>query len=187
MHRILLMGTALFAAGAVSLSAQQPATPAATAAAQAAVQPRTVVILPGTKESAFSTIQGNALTSANGQLAGAIVRLRDARLGRIVDTQVTDRYGFFAFRRVDPGSYVVELMGNDHRVVAASEMITVNAGDAVSAVVRLPTEVQTLAAMLGHDAQRAAIVSAAAAAAGVLARTVATTPSSGGLVDISPR
>ena len=36
---------------------------------------------------AVTSIQGNALDSANTQLANAVVRLRDARFGRIVDTR----------------------------------------------------------------------------------------------------
>jgi hypothetical protein len=187
MYRFLLAGAAIFAIGAVSMSAQQPATALGKAAAKAAIQRGvTPNILPGTQESAFTTIQGNALSSTNGQLANSIVRLRDARLGRIVDSQVTDRSGLFAFRAVDPGNYVVELVGNDQTVLAASQVLSVNAGDAVSAVVRLPFRIPPFAGLLGHSVPQAATVSSAAAASGVLAEDVATT-SSQPLVDISPR
>src|SRR5207248_1946621 len=42
-----------------------------------------------------TVIQGNALSSTNGQLSHVIVRLRDARYGRIVETQLTDDSGMF--------------------------------------------------------------------------------------------
>jgi hypothetical protein len=194
MHRILIAAAALVAVGSMSvseLSAQAPATAAAKAAARRAI-PRGVTpsILPGTQESAFTVIQGNALSSSNGQLANSIVRLRDARLGRIVDSQVTDRSGLFAFRTVDPGSYVVELVGNDQTVLAASQVLNVNAGQVVSAVVRLPFRIPPFAGVFGHGAgeatatipSAAAMVTSVAADAGVLAQNVVTTTP-----DISPR
>ena len=186
MYRLLLAGAAVFAVTSASLSAQRPATPAAKAAARASVQRgATPTMLPGTPESAFTTIQGNALTATNGQLANSIVRLRDARLGRIVDTQVTDQSGLFAFHGIDPGNYVVELVGNDQTVLAASQLLSVNAGDAVSAIVRLPFRVPPFAGLLGHSAPQAASIATAAAASGVLAENVVT-PAAAGLASAAP-
>src|ERR1043166_4085057 len=45
---------------------------------------------PGARANVLTTIQGNALTSTNGPLAAAVVRLRDARTGKVVDVQTTD-------------------------------------------------------------------------------------------------
>ncbi len=93
-----------------------------------------------TRVRAYSTtIQGNALTSTNGQLANTLVRLRDARYGRVVETQMTDKSGLFAFHDVEPGSYIVEIVSSDQSaVLAASEILNVDAGDVASAVVKLP-------------------------------------------------
>src|SRR3954467_7922406 len=66
---------------------------------------------------AFGLIQGNALDSTNGQLANATVRLRDARFGRILGAQLTDHSGLFTFKGLDPGSYIVEMMGNEDTVL----------------------------------------------------------------------
>ena len=190
MHRITIVAIVVFTASAIGVSAQGPAASAARAAARRAIQGGvTPTILPGTQESAFTVIQGNALSSSNGHLANSVVRLRDARLGRIVDSQVTDRSGLFAFRAVDPGNYVVELIGNDQTVMAASQVLSVNAGDAVSAVVRLPFRIPPFAGVFGHGVgeagatipSAAAAVASAAADAGVLTQSVVTTP------DISPR
>jgi Carboxypeptidase regulatory-like domain len=120
----------------------------------------------------FSTIQGNALTATNTPLANVTVRLRDARFGRIVDTRVTDQSGLFAFRDVEPGSYVVEVMASDKTsVLAASQLLNVNAGDAVSALVKLPFRLPPFAGLVGNAATptSAAAVLAEAASSSVLA------------------
>ena len=136
-------------------------------------------IIAGTSNEVFSNIQGNALTSTNGMLTDATVRLRDARFGRIVDVTVTDKAGVFVFRQVSPGTYVIELVGADGSVLAASQLLDVNAGDAVSAVVKLPFRMPFVGA-LGNKASTAAIITATAAASGVLATRVVGT-------DVSPR
>src|SRR3989442_12823955 len=123
--------------------AQEPGRPIAAPASRTAVSPTNPTtsarrLLPGTRPNVFTTIQGNALSASNGGLPNVSVRLRDARFGHIVDSQVTDKSGLFAFRTVDPGSYIVELMGTDNAVIAASPMLNVTAGETVSAVVKLP-------------------------------------------------
>jgi len=138
-------------------------------AAGAQQQPK---LLPGTRPGAFATIQGNALTSTNGHLSDSLVRLRDARYGRIVGYQITDKAGLFAFRSVDPGIYLVEIMGPDQSVLAASELLTVNAGDTVTAVVKLPFQIAPLAGPVATTS-KAAVVTTAAAAIGVLSTLVA--------------
>jgi len=97
----------------------------------------------------------------------------------VIDTTTTDRSGLFAFRTVDPGSYIVEVMGNDQSVLAASQLISVNSGDAVTAIVKLPFRIPPFAGLLGNSAPSAAAVTAEAAASGVLATTVAGEPASG--------
>ncbi len=66
----------------------------------------------GLRKQRFATIQGNALDSRRGILPDSPVRLRDARSGRIIGAQRTDKSGQFEFRAVDPGSYIVELLGS---------------------------------------------------------------------------
>ena len=139
--------------------------------------PRVPQVLPGTPPQAFGTVQGTALSSSNGGLANTLVRLRDARTGTIVDMQVTDKTGLFAFRLADPGNYVVEIMGPDKEtVLAASPLLTVRAGEIVSAVVRLPFGLGPVSAAAGHAASKAAAVIAAAAASSILAATVSGAP-----------
>ena len=134
MTRALSLGLC-FATWAAVASAQTSATPARRAPVRPAAPGATA--LPGTPESAFAVIQGNVLDSTSSVMPGALVRLRDARLGRIVNTQLTDRAGLFQFRGVDPGSYIVELLAKD-TVLAACQLISVNAGEAISADAKQP-------------------------------------------------
>ena len=158
-------------------SAQQTAPATASEITRAARGPSATTrelakVLPGTRADALTTIQGNALSASDTALSKQIVRLRDARFGRIVDTTRTDESGLFAFRSLDPGSYIVELVGPDQTVVAASQIININAGESVSALVKLPFSGPPLAGVFGHSSS-ALIVTATAAAAGVLAVGVA--------------
>ena len=150
-------------AGSASIGAQQP-------------KPVNTSLL-ATKAGVFSTIQGTALNWTNGAMPNTVVRLRDARLGRVVDTVTTDREGAFVFRALDPGSYVVEMMGpaND-AVVAATPIINVSSGQSVSALLKLPFRIPPLGGILGHSLPSALAVTSAAAAAGVLAKSVVGAP-----------
>jgi hypothetical protein len=147
----------LVAFGTAHMSAQAPSRAAAK--------------LPPLTRSRLTTIQGNALNSTNGALPDTIVRLRDARLGRIVDSQVSDKSGLFVFKNVDPGNYIVEMLGHDQTVLAASQILSVNAGEAASAVVKLPFSVPMFAGVLGNSTSSAAAVTAEAAASSILAVT----------------
>jgi hypothetical protein len=89
---------------------------------------------------------------------------------------ITDKAGLFVFRAVEPGSYIVELVGADQTVLAASDLLNVDAGDAVSAVVKLPFRLPPFGGLLGHTVASAAAIAATAAAAGVLAAPVTGEP-----------
>jgi hypothetical protein len=127
-------------------------------------------MLPGTRPNVFSIIQGNALTSTNGALTDATIRLRDARVGQIVETQTTDQAGVFAFPTVDPGSYIVEIVGLDQMsVLAASQVLNVGPGEAVSAVVKLPFNTSPLTSLVGRSTPSVNALTTQAASAGILA------------------
>ena len=178
MPRIMYLTTVgWFVAATLHAAAQQPAQGAAAALPRSTVaraMPARIAppkILPGTRPNVFSAIQGNALTSTNGALTDATMRLRDARFGQIVETQLTDRAGVFAFPKVDPGIYIVEIIGLDQvSVLAASEVLTVGPGEAVSAVVKLPFNAPpVIADRMGWSMPSANGLTTQAAAAGILA------------------
>jgi hypothetical protein len=134
----------------------------------------------GAHSALASTIQGNALSPTDGRLPFVPIRLRDVRFGRIVGTTTTDRAGIFLFRGVEPGSYVVELMDREEATLAASQILNVNAGEAVSTVVKLPYRVSQFAKVIGQTKASALTVLSAAAASGVLAAVVTGQPVSPG-------
>jgi hypothetical protein len=179
MHRLSFLALGILVVSG-SLGAAQEATGQSTVSMAPAPRAITTQSLPGTRGNLLSTIRGNALTSTNGTLANAPLRLRDARAGHIMNTARTDKAGLFEFTGVEPGSYIVELVGDDQSVLAASQILNVNAGDAVSAVVKLPFRIPPFAGVLGHSVTSAAIVAATAAVSGVLATQVAGS-------DVSPR
>jgi hypothetical protein len=161
MRRTLLITVSALALAATSLSAQ---TPAAAAAQK---------LLPGTRAGLFSSIQGTAVNSTNGVLANTVVRLRDARYGRIVDSVMTDKQGAFAFRGVDPGNFVVEVMGPNNAVLASSQVLNVGTGEAISALLKLPFRIPPIAGFLGNSTQTtASAVSTAAASSNTVAETL---------------
>jgi len=173
MRRTLLIGVGVLSLAAASL-AQTPTTAAASK------------LLPGTRPTVLSSIQGNAVTSSNSPLVDNVVRLRDVRYGRVFSTMTTDKQGLFVFRGVDPGSYVVELMtpGSTNAVLASSPLINVGTGEAVSALVKLPFHIPALAGLLGNATQTTAqavstaaqAVTAAAASSNTVAETLAGAP-----------
>jgi hypothetical protein len=137
-------------------------------------------LLPGTRPDVVSTIRGYALDSTNGKLVNTLVRLRDARVGSIVETQFTDRDGAFVFKGLDPGNYIVEIMATDQSVLAASPLINVSAGELVSAVVKLAFRIPPFAGILGNSAASAVAVIAQALASGVLVTTISGQPATPG-------
>lgn len=99
---------------------------------------------------ASAAIQGSAVNSTNGALANTLIRVRDARLGRIVNQSVTDKVGAYTFKGLDPGNYIVEIIGNNQTTLAATNLISANAGETVTAVVRLPFKPSLLGAVMGQ-------------------------------------
>ena len=165
MSRALAAATALcVAASSWSGAAQQSATVVTRPGAKNVV-PRAA----GTRSNALTVIQGNALNSANAPLPDTLVRLRDAHFGRVIETRLTDKSGMFEFKVVDPGTYIVELLGQDQRVLAASQILNVNAGDAVSAIVKLPSRTPFSGLLSSAIAPSAAMLATQAAATGIAA------------------
>lgn len=94
-------------------------------------------LLPGTRVSAFLVIRGNVLTLTDGPLGDAVVRLRNASTGHIVDKQITDQTGLFIFEPTDPGAYVVELISPDQQVLATSPLVVGASGEELNVILKL--------------------------------------------------
>jgi hypothetical protein len=175
-----VVASALVVVASLQPSAQQ--VPATSGAPGGVTASRTVTprLLPGTRPDVVSAIRGTALDSMNGKLPDTLVRLRDARAGRIVETQYTDSAGAFAFTSLDPGTYIVEIMAADQSVLAASPLINVTAGDAVSTLVKLAFRIPPFAGILGNSAGSAVAILAQALASGVLVTTISGQPATPG-------
>ena len=175
----IIFGTTVgwLVAATLHVGAQQPgsgavATPRSTVA-PALPQNAAKRVLPGTRPNVFANIQGNALSPKNEAITNATVRLRDARAGQIVATAMTDQSGLFVFSTVEPGSYIVEIMGPDgSAVLAASQVLNVSPGETVSAVVKLPFNSPAFVRIMGNSTPSAAAVTSQAASAGVLGTQV---------------
>src|SRR5206468_10847258 len=81
---------------------------------------------PGVAPNTAGSVSGNALTASNGQAPAKNVQLRDAQSGRIVASATTDQTGAFSFASVEPGNYVVEVLGENQSIVAASSVLTLH-------------------------------------------------------------
>ena len=171
MSRFIALAAASLMAFAGLLAAQGQ-----TAGGAAGGSPITRAAVVRAKMNAQSTIQGNVLTLTNGPIADAPVRLRDARFGRILDAQVTGRSGMFSFASVDPGSYIVELMSRSQTVLAASPLLSVNGGETVSVVVKLPFRATPGSGLLSTTSASSLTAIGIAAAASGVAAIVPTTP-----------
>jgi hypothetical protein len=152
-------------AGGVPIAAQQQA-----AGTAAAVQ--------GARSDLFASIQGTAVNWTNAPMANTPIRLRNARLGRVVDMVRTDRFGAFEFHNLEPGSYVAEMMNSTNdAVLASTSIVNVDSGQSVSVLIKLSQRTASPAAVFGSSAAATALaITAAAAAAGVLATSVAGAP-----------
>lgn len=160
----ILSAIAVFATlSVISVPAQQPT------AAAGRFTPVGARALGAAPASAFSAVQGTALTADNSPFSHAPVRLRDARVGRIVLTQRTDDDGLFRFRPLERGTYVVELLEGERTVLAASPPLNLEAGEVAQTIVREPAGFDALSSLAGFADAHASTVRAAAAASGILA------------------
>jgi hypothetical protein len=169
MSRIPAVASALLImGGSWSVSAQPQTSSVAPQTIGKKTGPR---LLPGTRANVLTTIQGTASGADGKPSQNTLVRLRDARYGAVVDTQITDQAGRFTFNGVEPGSYVVEIMGVDQKTpLATSQILSVNAGEAAMAIVKLPFRVLPFAGILNSSvAPSAAMMATQAAATGIVA------------------
>jgi len=125
---VSIVAVSLIAAGTSSLARAQVATTTAARAVRSGV---TKAALAKAKEQALTVIQGNAISASNGQMNSALIRLRDARFGRIVDTQLTDQSPF----RIPP---FAGLMGSTSTPSAAAVATEAAASSVISMVPTTP-------------------------------------------------
>lgn len=139
--RAMVVVVALLAM-ATSGAAQTPGRP------QPAVAPATVGV-----------VVGSAWRGDSQPYPEAKIRLRSVDTGRGVARAVSDADGRFTFERVEPGSYVVELLSPEDKVLAIGDLFGVTPGGQVTTLVRLSSKAPWFGGFFGNVA--AAAISAA--------------------------
>jgi hypothetical protein len=103
----------------------------------------------GSLSASTNAVIGTARGADRNPLPEARLQLRDLRSGRIVERGVADAEGRFAFRSVEPGTYIVEMTLTDGSVVALSEAVTIGSGEIVQTLVQLPARSRSFGWWLG--------------------------------------
>jgi hypothetical protein len=127
-----------------------------------------------------AAVRGVVWNSDNSPVPNAKVRLRNTQSGRVASNGVTGEDGQFVLNGVEGGSYVVELVGDNGRVIAVGQSFRVEAGETVATFVRLAPRRPWFAAVFSNAAN---VVIAAASSVGITALG----PSGSGSRPISPQ
>jgi hypothetical protein len=115
---------------------------------------------------AVATVHGVAWDSNNSPIVSAKVRLRNLESGGVASSSETADRGAFTFSEVSKGSYAVELLGNDGKVIGVGQSFRVGPGETVTTFVRVAPRQRRL---IGMFTNTAATVIAAASSVGLTA------------------
>lgn len=107
----------------------------------------TIAALGGTD----NALVGLAQNSLNASIPHARVVLRDIRTGEALQQTTADELGQFWFVDLAASEYVVELLGPDGAVVAASEVVKTSKGGLWRTVVRAAAATAAVAAVLSNQ------------------------------------
>jgi hypothetical protein len=121
--------------------------PLATQADPSYFTPAAVAVLGGK----INALLGFARTSMNTPIAYARVVLRNLRTGQIHARTVANERGEFSFVDLEANAYVVELLGPDGSVVAASPLVSMARGDVRQTELRVAASAATVAASFGNN------------------------------------
>jgi hypothetical protein len=136
--------------GDLSSSTELVATPQAPAVhddTRAESAPGAIAALGGTD----NALLGLAQNSLNASIPRARVVLRDIRTGEALRQATADELGQFWFVDLPGREYVVELLGPDGSVVAASEVVKTTKGRVVRTVVRVAAATAAVVAVLSNQ------------------------------------
>lgn len=86
---------------------------------------------------AATTILGTAWRADNTPIPEARLRLRNVTSGRAEATTIANGRGQFTFTSMEPGTYVIELVDEDGKILALSKVFTLGPGETVATFVRL--------------------------------------------------
>jgi hypothetical protein len=122
-------------------------TPLAVNDDQVGFTPGPIAVLGGRN----NALVGLAQNSLNAVIPRARVVLRDIRTGEALQQTTADDLGQFSFVDIAPSDYIVELLGQDGSVVAASEVVTTSKSGLLRTVVRVAAAATAVVAVLSSE------------------------------------
>jgi hypothetical protein len=134
------------------------------------VTPAAVTVLGGK----LNALVGFARTSLNTPIPYARVVLRNIRTGQVLARTVANERGEFSFVDLESNVYIVELVGADGSVVAASPLVMMARGDVQRTELRVASAASTIAASFGNTLAPTLEQATAVAASRDVARTTTT-------------
>jgi hypothetical protein len=129
--------------------------------------PAAVAVLGGK----VNALLGFARTSLNTPIPYARVVLRNIRTGQVQARTVANERGEFSFVDLEANVYVVELLGPDGSVVAASPLVSMARGDVRQTELRVAASAATVAASFGNTLDPTLQQATAVAASSDVTRT----------------
>jgi hypothetical protein len=113
-----------------------------------------------------TSVLGVAWKVDNTAIPNARVQLRNLVSGKVEANAVADDLGQFSFPRIEGGTYVVELVGENGRILTVGHAFVIAPGETVATFVRLGTKVPWF---IGFFQNAASAVAATAASQGITA------------------
>jgi len=123
------------------------------------VRPVIRVTTPGAAVRA-TLVTGSAWNVDDTPIVKATVQLRNLTTARIVGQTVTDDRGRFTFTNIEGGTYAVELVGKDGKVLTVGSAFVIAPGETVATFVRLGTRVPWFTGFFANAAAAAATMAA---------------------------
>ena len=109
-----------------------------------------------------TSVHGVVWNADNTPFPNSKVRLRNLQTGRADATATANEEGRFTFDNLEGGSYVIELVDGDGKVIALGQTFRIEPGETVATFVRLGVQQRHLAGLFSNAA--AAVISAASSA-----------------------
>jgi hypothetical protein len=107
-----------------------------------------------------TSVLGVAWKMDNTPIPGARVQLRNLVSGKVEATTVANQAGQFMFTRIEGGTYVVELLGENGRIVTVGHAFVIAPGETVATFVRLGTKAPWFTGFFGNAASAVASTAA---------------------------
>ena len=107
-----------------------------------------------------TTVMGAAWNVDNTPIPAARVQLRNVVTGKLAGTAVADDAGRFSFTGIEGGTYVVELVGPNGKILTVGHAFAIAAGETVATFVRLAAQVPWYAGFFSNAAAAAASTAA---------------------------